>query len=85
MNDDIVARLRETFPPAPDAGPITTAQRTLIATAADEIERLQDLLFSLGAMAKPPCFVCGYKGPAYFQRGTHPCAERHHRRWAGAR
>jgi len=45
----------------------------------DYIEKLEDMLFTLGAMEKPPCFVCGYNGPGYFQPDKHPCAERHHK------
>lgn len=43
------------------------------------IKELEDLLFTLGAMEKPPCFVCGYNGPGYYQPSVHQCAERHHR------
>lgn len=43
-----------------------------------ENERLQDRLFTLGAMHRPPCFVCGYNGQNYYSPSVHPCAERHH-------
>lgn len=43
-----------------------------------EIERLKDKLFALRAMEHPPCFVCGYNGPGYFQPSQHPCAAKHH-------
>ena len=46
--------------------------------AAGEIERLQNRLFALGEMHKPPCFVCGYNGPNYYSPSAHQCAERHH-------
>jgi hypothetical protein len=26
----------------------------------------------------PPCFVCGYNGPGYFQPDNHPCAKLYH-------
>lgn len=26
----------------------------------------------------PPCYLCGYNGPNYFQSDTHPCAESYH-------
>ncbi len=42
------------------------------------IDKLEKLLFSLGAMNKPPCFKCGYNGPGYYQPETHPCAKLHH-------
>lgn len=43
------------------------------------VEKLEDIAFSLGAMERAPCFVCGYNGHSYFQPNVHPCAERHHR------
>lgn len=45
---------------------------------AAEIKRLQDLLFSMGAMKEAPCFCCGYNGPDYYNPAVHPCAKRHH-------
>jgi hypothetical protein len=47
--------------------------------AYEEIERLQDELFKIGRMEKPPCFCCGYNGEGYYQPNKHSCAERHHR------
>lgn len=47
--------------------------------AKKRITKLEDLLFSMGAMDKPPCFCCGYNGPGYFQPEHHKCAERHYR------
>lgn len=44
-----------------------------------EIERLEDMLFSSGAMEAAPCFCCGYNGPGYYQPDKHPCATRHHK------
>ena len=53
--------------------------------AADEIvklraerDALREWLFARGAMEDPPCFVCGYNGPGYFQPDKHPCAAKHH-------
>jgi hypothetical protein len=43
------------------------------------IRELEDMLFTLGAMNKPPCFLCGYNGPGYYQPEHHPCADRHHK------
>ena len=43
------------------------------------IKELENRLFKLGAMEEPPCFVCGYNGPEYYQPQTHKCASRHHR------
>lgn len=40
---------------------------------------LEDRLFTLGEMNKPPCFCCGYNGEGYYQPEKHPCAERHHK------
>lgn len=45
---------------------------------ADEVERLENLLFEMGAMGKAPCFCCGYNGPGYYQPKKHPCAKKHH-------
>lgn len=42
------------------------------------IKYLEDLLFKRGEMFSPPCFVCGYNGPGYYQPDKHPCAKRHH-------
>jgi|GEM_PF-6082612 len=50
-----------------------------IRNNAEEENRLEDMLFEMGAMEKPPCFVCGYNGPGYFQPDKHPCAEKHHK------
>jgi hypothetical protein len=48
----------------------------------DELEaknkKLEDICFELGAMDEPPCFLCGYDGPGYYQPDKHKCAERHH-------
>lgn len=46
--------------------------------AAERIEELEDKLFALGAMERPPCFCCGYNGPGYYNSKMHPCAKRHH-------
>lgn len=42
------------------------------------VTELEDLLFKRGEMFNPPCFVCGYNGPDYYQPDKHPCAKRHH-------
>ena len=44
-----------------------------------EKERLENLLFKCGAMKDPPCFICGYNGPGYFNPDVHKCAIRHFR------
>ena len=49
----------------------------LAKKAADEIERLRNLLFAMGAMENAPCFCCGYNGPGYFNSDTHSCAKHH--------
>lgn len=43
----------------------------------DIIRRLQDRLFELGEMNNPPCFLCGYSGPDYYDPEVHACASRH--------
>ena len=48
------------------------------------VENIEDTAFSLGAMKKAPCFVCGYNGHSYYQPDVHPCAERHHRLYNAA-
>lgn len=48
MKDDLVARLRETWPLI-ECGPVTRAQRELAHSAADEIERLQARVAELEA------------------------------------
>jgi hypothetical protein len=50
---------------------------TLYSLAADEIERLQGLLFQRGAMEDAPCFCCGDSGEDYFDLNRHPCAKHH--------
>lgn len=47
--------------------------------ACERIVELEDMLFSMGAMETPPCFVCGYNGAGYYQPSKHKCAERHHK------
>lgn len=49
-----------------------------LAATLDKLAKVEEIAFALGAMEDPPCFVCGYNGPDYFQPGTHPCAQRHH-------
>lgn len=44
----------------------------------ERIAKLEDKLFALGAMERPPCFCCGYNGPGYYNSKMHPCAKRHH-------
>ena len=34
---------------------------------------------------EPPCYLCGYNGPDYFQPDTHPCARFHHEKRRSAR
>ena len=50
-----------------------------IQTQNKKIKKLEDMLFKLGAMEEPPCFVCGYKGDGYFQPSKHKCAAKHHK------
>ena len=38
----------------------------------DYISKLEDMLFVLVAMEKPPGFVCGYNGQGYFNPVKHP-------------
>lgn len=49
-----------------------------VKTLMHEVERLENLLFEMGAMGKAPCFCCGYNGPGYYQPKKHPCAKKHH-------
>lgn len=44
-----------------------------------KIKILENRLFMMGAMDKPPCFCCGYNGPGYYNSEQHPCADRHHK------
>ena len=44
-----------------------------------EKKRLENMLIKLGAMQKPPCFICGYNGEGYYQPENHRCAAKHHR------
>lgn len=64
--------------------PSKDADKVVVLTGEVErlkarIAELEDRLFRRREMEAAPCFVCGYNGPAYYQPGTHPCAERHHR------
>ena len=52
----------------------------LIDTAASrlsemdaEIKRLREALLNTGAHNNPPCAICGYNGPNYYQPETHSC------------
>lgn len=29
-------------------------------------------------MNRPPCYICGYNGPGYFDSVKHPCAAHYH-------
>ncbi len=51
----------------------------LFNDAADEIEKLQNMLFVRGAMEDAPCFCCGYNGAGYFQPEQHKCAAMHNK------
>jgi len=42
------------------------------------VDKLEEMLFTLGAMTITPCFRCGYNGPDYYQPETHSCASKHH-------
>jgi len=57
---------------------VSLAMNGEILTRDAEIKRLQDLLFSMGAMKDAPCFCCGYNGPGYYNPEVHQCAARHH-------
>lgn len=60
----------------PDLLYLEIAQITKAKTAKElEYERL---LFQLGAMKSPPCFVCGHNGFGYYNPEKHPCAKLHH-------
>ena len=43
------------------------------------VRHLENILLAKGYMCRPPCFICGYNGPSYFQSEVHPCAKRHHK------
>lgn len=49
-----------------------------VAEREQKITFLEDRLFALGEMNKPPCFCCGYNSEGYYQPSKHKCAERHH-------
>lgn len=46
--------------------------------AKKRIKELETMLFEYGAMEDPPCFICGYNGPGYFNSSIHKCADKHH-------
>ena len=58
--------------------PVAAVIRREVERERERIQKLEDRLFMLGEMERPPCFVCGYNGPNYYQPSVHPCAERHH-------
>lgn len=47
-----------------------------------EVERLRAQIeampFNEIAFESPPCYLCGYNGPRYYQPDTHPCAAKYH-------
>lgn len=47
------------------------------------VDKLEEILFTLGAMTTKPCFRCGYNGPDYYQPKTHSCASKHHELYLG--
>lgn len=53
-----------------------------LAAAKAENERLRAqidaLPFNKIAFKSPPCYLCGYNGPRYYQPDTHPCAAKYH-------
>lgn len=51
----------------------------LLEEARQHILLLEDKLFEKGAFERPPCFICGYKGPGYFKPAKHKCAARYHK------
>lgn len=57
--------------------------RAELADLRARLVATENVAFALGAMNCPPCFICGYNGPNYYQPEVHSCAERHHKyyRW----
>lgn len=57
--------------------------RSEIKELKGQKKRLENMLFKLDVMNDAPCFICGYKGPGYFQPSQHRCAGRHHKLFPG--
>jgi len=55
-------------------------QRLEIKELKGQKKRLENMLFKMGRMNQPPCFVCGYNNiEGYYQPLKHRCAARHHK------
>ena len=47
--------------------------RAALSAMEAEIKRLREALLNTGAHNNPPCAICGYNGPNYYQPETHSC------------
>lgn len=57
--------------------------RMELADLRARLAATENVALALGAMNHPPCFICGYNGPSYYQPEVHLCAERHHKYYYG--
>ena len=58
-----------TFP----TSPLAKAAADRLSEMDAENKRLREALLNTGAHNNPPCAICGYNGPNYYQPETHSC------------
>ena len=54
-------------------GKMLRAAASRLSEMDAEIKRLREALLNTGAHNNPPCAICGYNGPNYYQPETHSC------------